>query len=195
MPELCKIGLTTNLNERLRSLSGSTAAPMPFELFYAAEIRDDLNLLQVERDIHYAFHTERVSPNREFFRMNPDRAKRILKLLEKPDSGIEEEDDDYIAEVNSEQSLKNSSRATFASLKIPTGSILNFTRDTNITCAVYDNLNVDYCGEILSISAAGEKVYRERYGRTARASRGLKDWSFEEERLYDRRLRIESGEL
>lgn len=198
MPELCKIGLTTNLAERLRSLSSSTAAPMPFELYYAAEIRDDFSLQQVERDIHYAFHPERVSHNREFFRMNPERAKRILKLLEKPGSGVDEEDEEYVRDVISETTKSGkgnnaASRVSFSYLQIPIGSTINFTRDSNITCVAHDNYNVQYENEILSISAAAAKVHYERFNRIA--GRGLKDWSYEGERLYDRRLRVEAGEL
>ena len=37
MPDLVKIGRTTNLEERLRSLSTHSGVPVPFEVFYACD--------------------------------------------------------------------------------------------------------------------------------------------------------------
>ncbi len=35
MPGLIKIGRTTNLEQRVKSLSSDTGVPLPFEVFYA----------------------------------------------------------------------------------------------------------------------------------------------------------------
>ena len=51
MPDYVKIGRTTNLEQRIRSLD-VTSVPLPFECFYACTVRD-ANF--VERSLHDAF--------------------------------------------------------------------------------------------------------------------------------------------
>jgi len=41
MPGYVKIGMTTNLEQRIRSLD-NTSTPLPFECFYAATVADAL---------------------------------------------------------------------------------------------------------------------------------------------------------
>ena len=57
MPDLVKIGRTTNLEERLRSLSTHSGVPVPFEVFYACEVADSV---KVERQIHEGFGDHRI---------------------------------------------------------------------------------------------------------------------------------------
>jgi hypothetical protein len=63
IPDLIKIGRTTNLEERLRSLSSHSGVPVPFECYYACEVRDSQD---VERRLHGAFGDHRINPKREF---------------------------------------------------------------------------------------------------------------------------------
>ncbi len=75
MPGLVKIGFTTNdLAKRIKELY-STGVPLPFELFYACEVQDGAS---VERKLHDAFDDHRVSQNREFFRIAPERVIPFL---------------------------------------------------------------------------------------------------------------------
>jgi len=77
MPGLIKIGRTSiDLAGRIRALY-QTNVPLPFELFYACEVQDDGF---VEAQLHEAFGDHRVSKNREFFRLAPERAKAALSL-------------------------------------------------------------------------------------------------------------------
>ena len=64
MPDLVKIGRTNDLETRLRSLSTHSGVPVPFECFYACEVRDSV---EVERALHEAFGDHRINPKREFF--------------------------------------------------------------------------------------------------------------------------------
>ncbi len=69
MPDLVKIGKTTDLEGRIRGLD-NTSIPLPFECFYAARVADpDF----VERQLHDAFGDHRIRSNREFFRIAPER--------------------------------------------------------------------------------------------------------------------------
>lgn len=64
MPDLVKIGKTTSLEERMKSLSSQTGVPVPFEYYYACEVE---NSDKVEKGLHYGFGAHRVNQKREFF--------------------------------------------------------------------------------------------------------------------------------
>ena len=86
-PGLVKIGFTTtDLTERVRQLS-ATNIPTPFEIAYACGVRD---CLAVEKGIHEKLSGYRVNPKREFFRISPHEALKILLLvINSLDPGIE----------------------------------------------------------------------------------------------------------
>ena len=72
MPGLIKIGRTNgDLAGRIRALYQS-GVPLPFELYYACEVQDSAF---VEGQLHEAFGDHRISKNREFFRLAPERAR------------------------------------------------------------------------------------------------------------------------
>lgn len=68
MPELVKIGKTTRTpKERGRELSAATGVPTPFVVAYEMFV-DDCH--RAEKRIHELLEPQRVSENREFFRMS-----------------------------------------------------------------------------------------------------------------------------
>ena len=72
MPGYVKIGRTDgDLASRVRQLD-STGVPLPFEVFYAARVRDSAF---VERQLHAAFGDRRVRANREFFTVEQSRVR------------------------------------------------------------------------------------------------------------------------
>src|SRR5206468_742289 len=78
MPGLVKIGVTNgDVATRLKQLD-TTGMPLPFECFYAAEVKD---CAAVEKAIHKAFGDHRVRQSREFFKLSPDKPKAIIELL------------------------------------------------------------------------------------------------------------------
>lgn len=68
MPGYVKIGRTTNLEQRIRSLD-TTGVPLPFECFYACTVNDSAF---VEKQLHDAFLDHRVRSSREFYKKNED---------------------------------------------------------------------------------------------------------------------------
>ena len=78
MPGLIKIGRTTNLEQRVKSLSSDTGVPLPFEVFYACRVGD---ANEVERALHNAFGDHRINPKREFSELDPERVYPVLKLV------------------------------------------------------------------------------------------------------------------
>ena len=65
MPDLVKIGKTTNLDQRLSTLY-STGVPLPFKCIYAKEVED---IDYVESKLHAAFDSTRLNARREFFKI------------------------------------------------------------------------------------------------------------------------------
>ena len=55
-----------------------TAVPLPFQCYYAARVQD---FVKLERTLHTAFGDHRVRSNREFFKLDPYKAKVIIELL------------------------------------------------------------------------------------------------------------------
>jgi hypothetical protein len=196
MPDLVKIGKTCNVSDRLRQLSSSTSVPFPFELHYAAEIRDDLTHDAVESALHNAFRDCRVNEKREFFRLSPDRVIPLLELLSKPETVQDEDPTDYAKEMSKEfhnVKVPRRGRASFEDMHVPVGSVLTFKADPNITCIVVDQYNVEYKGERMALSAAALNVWNTVYSKGWNTARGPFDWHYEGVSLVDRRLSIESN--
>ena len=125
--DLEKIGRTTNLEERLRSLSSHSGVPVPFECYYACEVADSQD---VERRLHGAFGDHRVNPKREFFRINTERVQMILEALSlqdvTPTSDVVE-DEQELETLNRERSRRPPFNFSMVDIKI--GSELTFLKD------------------------------------------------------------------
>lgn len=188
MPGLVKIGRTTDLETRLRSLSTHSGVPVPFECFYACEV---INSTKVEKALHDAFGDHRINPKREFFRLNPDRAVAILELVALKDAAptVEiAEDPVELEALHREQSRREQFRFSLAD--VPIGATLTFSRDENITAKVVDDKRIEFEGELTSTSAAAAKVLL-RFGWTVTKVQGPLYWVYDGETLVERRSRLE----
>ena len=191
MPGLVKIGRTTDLESRLRSLSTHTGVPVPFECFYACQVE---NSTKVEKALHDAFGDHRINPKREFFRLNPDRVVAILELVALNDAAPKMEIADDPVELEAlhrEQSRREQFRFSLAD--VPIGVTLYFSRDENITAKVIDDRRIEFEGEITTTSSAAAKVLKGRFGWTVKQVQGPLYWVYEGETLDERRSRLEGN--
>jgi T5orf172 domain-containing protein len=79
MPNIFKIGFTDRSPHlRARELSNSTSVPAPFEVLCYFEAEDALG---VERALHSAWSNFRVSTNREFFEVKPERWEQLASYF------------------------------------------------------------------------------------------------------------------
>lgn len=190
IPDLVKIGKTTNLEERVRSLSSHTGVPVPFEVYYACVVSDSL---KVEKHLHDGFGDHRVNQKREFFRINPERVLSILKLVEIQNVTPNR---DFVEDQDEQQSLNKErgrrSNFTFSSVGIPFGSILHFVRDENVTVKVVDDRNVEFEGEVTSLTQSSLILLNRDHGWNSSSVTGPRYWVFENETLSERRLRLET---
>ena len=191
MPELVKIGRTTNLEERLRSLSTHSGVPVPFEVFYACEVSDSA---KVERQIHEGFGDHRINPKREFFRINPERILAILKLVELRDvTPAEDVVEDRVEQdsLNRERNRRENFR--FSILGLKAGSVLTFLRDESIQATVIDDRRISFDGKETSLSSSALEILRARYGYRAKTIAGPQYWCHEGKTLSEMRQELETG--
>ncbi|AKU23255.1 GIY-YIG nuclease family protein [Massilia sp. NR 4-1] len=162
MPGLVKIGKTTQLEveERMKQLY-STGIPVPFDCAFACQVKD---AAEVEKALHFAFGGSRINPNREFFKIEPERVIAVLKLLKVDDitTQVEHTIESEISAVDkhSAETLKQfrRPRMNFHELSIPNGSTLVFTEDPSKAVIVIDERKVQFEGSVCSLTAATRKV-------------------------------------
>lgn len=192
IPDLIKIGRTTNLEDRIRSLSSHTGVPIPFECHFACEVDDGLS---VEKRIHFGFGDHRVNPKREFFRINPERVKVILEGWSlkdvTPTTDIVEDDDD-VETLKKVRSRKPVFR--FSMVEIPIGSELQFIRDETITCLVKGDREIEFDGSVTSLNQVTLQLLNNQFGKEWSSVRGPDFWLYEDETLTERRMRMEETE-
>jgi len=161
MPGLVKIGKTTQLevDDRMRQLYG-TGVPVPFDCAFACQVRD---ASEVEKALHLAFGASRINPNREFFRIEPERVIAILRLLKVDDitKQFEEtiESDVTAVDRQSAQTLKEARRPrmNFHELGLPDGSVL-VSKDGAHQAVVASDKKVQFNGETCSLTSATRKI-------------------------------------
>lgn len=186
MPGYVKIGRTTNLNQRLQSLY-RTQVPLPFECFYACTVE---NGAEVEKWLFDIFDDRRVSRDREFFEVSPERvvaalrAKAIKEVT--PEETYVESEEDRVA-LNKAQTRR--SVFNFKMVDIPVGAELVFSHDESKKAKVIDNRWIEFNGERTSISLSAQKILGYAYKVS-----GALYWMYEGETLDERRRRFESGE-
>ena len=178
--DVVKIGMTSNLENRLRSLYNSSV-PVPFECYFACEV-DSMEFVDF-----------RVNPKREFFRIDPERIVSILRLVMikdvTPSSDIVEDEVDQRS-LDKERII--SSRFNFEMIDIPMGSTLTFTKDITKTAKVLDKQKIEFEGEVHSLSSSALEIVHSM-GYTWSQISGPSYWVYEGETLTERRLRMEQG--
>ena len=130
MPDTIKIGITDNLERRMRELD-NTSTPLPFECYYAVEVEDARD---IERLLHQAFGDLRVNNSREFFRMSPENARILLERFGKEvvigEIDLPNEDKKALNKAVSEaRSIREA--FNFNMVSIEPGSELTFLRNEN----------------------------------------------------------------
>lgn len=175
MPGLTKIGFTTSLEQRLRSLD-TTGLPLPFECFYAAEVSD---CRRIEKALHEAFDDHRVRKSREFFRLSPEKPRAIIRLLAirevTPGHDVVETQDDQRA-LNEERNRRSGFR--FDLVGISPGATLVSVFDDAVTATVLDNRYISFKGTRTSLSASALQVAHDQ-GLLWTSIRGPAYWKYE----------------
>ena len=190
IPDLVKIGRTTNLEQRIRSLSSHSGVAVPFECFHASEVTD---ANEVEQALHDGFADHRINNRREFFRIDPERVLSILKLREvrdvTPSEDIVEDEDER--ETLERERKRARARFSFPMLGIEPGSIITFYTDETLTAKVVDDYQIEFEGELQSVTKAARTILLRTNPDRQKVTDGPPYWKFEGETLRDRRKRME----
>ena len=160
MPETIKIGITDNLERRIKELD-NTSTPLPFECYYAVEVKD---ASKIEKKIHEGLDDKRVRQNREFFNTSPEIAKSILEIAEVMGGKNVTPKKDIVETPQDQQALDSARKRRvnyFGILGISKGTILTFSKDKNITCEVSNNGKVIFRGKETSLSSSALIVINE----------------------------------
>jgi len=195
MPKIVKIGITNDLEQRLRDSAGNEFVPCAFDCYYA--IKSD-QYDKLEKFIHKSYDMFRVNEKREFFEINPDQAKTMLKGL--VDLGVATEVDDnqtqQITKNVSEQLTKDGEQliirrrnnTTFKMLGIEIGTELVYKNDETKKVKTVDEINtVEYENEKFSISNLSDKF-------TGYRTSGFEYFKYEGKILGDMRRELDSNE-
>jgi hypothetical protein len=190
MPGLVKIGrTTTSVKQRISELNQPAGIPLPFTCYYAARVED---CVKVERKLHEAFGDHRVRDRREFFRLSPHRAQAALELAALEDVTPREEIiDDYPedAALGLIRETKRRVLPTFSQYQIPIGSLLQLTKNSEITAVVDGERTVLFNGESVALSAAALCALKSM-GYDWKSAHGAAYWEFEGETIWDRGERL-----
>lgn len=164
MPNLVKIGRTydADANSRIAQLY-TTGVPVPFKLEFACKV---LNAAEVEQALHIAFAPNRINPRREFFRIEPEQAIAILRLLHTEDATDEVEAQptglDEESLVAADQLRKRRPNLNFEEMGIPIGSQLKSTHNDAVVTVVGPR-KVRLGDEVTSLTAATRQLLQLDY--------------------------------
>lgn len=192
-PDLIKIGRTENLEKRIRDLSSPTGVPAPFECYFACEVADGKDL-EIESLFRSEFDKDRFSRKREFYEIDPERAKRMLNLMGEdvtPNTDITEDHDD-VETLKRARARKPVFR--FSMVDIPDGAELTFIDNEIITCQVAGDRKVRFKNEEMSLNQVTKHILKEHSGRNSGEVRGPSHWLFKGETLTERRMRMEQSD-
>jgi len=195
MPKIVKIGITDDLEQRLKDSAKDTFVPCGFSCYYAIKSDQEDKL---EKFIHTTYDVDRVNDKREFFEISPERAKTMLKGLVTIGVATEIDDDQtqQISKNVSDQLTKNGEQllfkrrqnTTFKMLGIEIGTELVYKNDETKKVKTVDEINtVEYENEKFSISNLSDKL-------TGYRTSGFEYFKYEGKILGDMRRELDSNE-
>ncbi len=139
MPDLAKIGTTSDIETRMRDLYKATGVPERFECVLAVRVE---NAAAIEKALHAAFEDKRRNPSREFFDIAPEQATAILEAIKL---------EDVTPAADGEGNVGSRPHArrgpfTFAAHDIPKGAEIRYTGGEAIAVVAGPRTEVSYEG-------------------------------------------------
>ena len=197
MPNVIKIGITSNLKQRIKDLSKPSGVPVTFECYYAIELETEEAARGVEKDMFEGLDKQRINDGREFFWTAPEDAKALLRMNTRTGAKDITPRKDIVESPEDQQALdkarkKNKAIDYFSVLGIPNGAKLTFKRDETITCEVAEGGQVIFRDEQTSMSRSALTVLNEMGYDWTKAG-GPEYWCYQGETLRNLYYRREDG--
>lgn len=181
MPGVVKIGITGGtVEDRMRSLF-STGVPLPFECYFALEVVDSSN---IEKKLHHGLDDFRVNDSREFFEIDPEKAKALLSMVKGIDVNPKKDVVDTKTDQEALDKSRNRNKFHFASVGIEPGELLEFKKDKTITAKVLEDDKIEFRGDVMSLSPAALKVIHEMGYEWSKIA-GPQFWCYKGKTLYE----------
>ena len=134
--------------------------------------------------IHEMFDDVRLSSSREFFTIAPEKAKIALEISGGKDVTPTTDIVENQSDLQALEKQRNKNRFNFMSIGIEPNTTLEFKKDTSQTCKVMDDDQVEFRGEITSLSKSALSIITEmgyEWGKIA----GPQFWMYKGKTLYD----------
>ena len=197
MPGLVKIGMTQreSVQTRIDELSKHSGVPVAFTCHYAAALPDGTTAAEVEKILHQLFGEHRVNQRKEFFKVPPEKVVLALRLAKASEVNLalpDPVDKDERQAVEKAQNRR--SRLSMQAIGVPVGAQLSFSRNSDTVATVAPNNQIEFEGELTSLSASSVKILK-RQGGQARSLPGTEYWMYEGETLDERRQRIKAEQF
>ena len=178
MPGLVKIGKTTRDNPQVRMNElNTTGVPQSFRCDVAVEVEDE-RADELEKALHKAFAPYRKNTSREFFEIEPDQVKAILRTWSDRDVTPTSQQDDRRSAIQGDNRTRRPN-LNFKEMGIPLESKLISTI-TGEEATVITPKKLLFRGEEMSLTGATEKVW------TGRPQSGLtRHWEFDGRSLQE----------
>lgn len=186
MPGMVKIGRTTADHPKVRMDQLYTVGvPLPFECEKAVDVGDEETAINLEKALHTAFGPNRVNPRREFFEIEVDQVDALLSVwpqatdvtpqVESDGDGVDE------ADIAAAERFKKNRRPNlnFREMGVREGSVLKSVQTGGEVTVVGDK-EVEYKGEVMSLSAATKTVLETGYSIAP-----TPHWNFDDQSLKE----------
>lgn len=202
-PDYVKIGYAKDLEKRMSQLNRSETIPFAFRAYAVYEVESNLTDLVLHdmidklnpelRSIETFDGKER---KREFYAMKPDEAYSLLECIAKI-SGTENrlkkmkpEGHEILDEQTAAEIAQEAKRGPFkfSAVEILVGATIKFINDDTVEATVVDDRHISYKGVTTSLSALAQQLMN-----VDNPLQGTLYFTYEGERLTDRRDRMESG--
>ena len=201
-PDYVKIGYADDIDKRLKQLNRSECIPFAFRIYATYEVNSRLSDLKIHSII------DKLNPNlrsvesfegkkrvREFYAMSPEDAYSILEAIAEIHGcgdklkivvpSEEERTAEQTAQEIDTESTERAANFSFSKCQIPIGAKIEYYDDPSITATVVDDRNVEYNGEIMSLTALAKLLSGRKY-----SIAGPKFFKYKGEWLNDIRHRL-----
>ena len=153
--KMVKIGYSSDVESRRKQLS-TTGLPYEYEVYATYETSGNLEDKKLHKMIDTINPALRVTSNREFFEMTPEEAFDLLEASATISGTKDKLKKVKVVEAKKQQVRRP--RVNFVECGIPMGAELVFSEDPTVVAKVVGAHEVEYNGEITSLSAISSRI-------------------------------------
>ncbi len=182
MPEYVKVGITNNIERRLRDLSSKTAVAEPFECYSFLTVKGTKPCAaDIEKVLHF-FLSRKYNKAKEYFKASISEVEEFFKYVEILNPRIK-------YSLYKKDGKEKSKQTTFEMLEIPVGAELVYKADSSVRCVVDNPKNgVLFNGNLTTVSWIAGEIEKRSVNGYERFVYPASE--FPEETLWERRCRL-----